>query len=182
MMTKKIKDILAPLIIPIVFIGLITLLWAGLGHDPRLVPSPLIGKPVPAFELHRLRNPAETLSSADLSGKISLLNVWATWCVSCRREHGFLMALARGGDIPIFGLNYKDDRATAIAWLERKGDPYVANIYDPEGRLGLDLGVYGTPETFLINAEGMIAYKHVGPITGNVWRDEILPIIRGLET
>jgi len=180
-MKEKIKNTLTFLLIPVIFIGLIALLWAGLGRDPRLVPSPLVGKPIPAFELPRLRDPEARLGPADFSGKVSLLNVWATWCVSCRREHGFLMALARGGEIPVFGLNYKDDRVAAVAWLDRLGDPYVANIYDPEGRLGLDLGVYGTPETFIVGADGIIAYKHVGPITGDVWREKMLPVIRGLE-
>ncbi|VFM94943.1 MAG: cytochrome c biogenesis protein CcmG, thiol:disulfide interchange protein DsbE [Candidatus Kentron sp. G] len=177
MMNQSLKDTLSPLLAPALFLALIALLWAGLGRDPRLVPSPLVGRPLPAFELTRLRDPASTLTTADFLGKTSLLNVWATWCVSCRREHGFLMALAKREGIPIYGLTYKDDRAAAIAWLDRLGDPYVANIYDPEGRLGIDLGVYGTPETFVIDAEGTIAYKHVGPLTGDVWRERIVPVI-----
>nr|VFJ54818.1 MAG: cytochrome c biogenesis protein CcmG, thiol:disulfide interchange protein DsbE [Candidatus Kentron sp. FW]VFJ57893.1 MAG: cytochrome c biogenesis protein CcmG, thiol:disulfide interchange protein DsbE [Candidatus Kentron sp. FW] len=180
-MNEKMKKIFGPLLVPTIFIGLIALLWAGLGRDPRLVPSPLVGKPVPIFELPSLRDREITLSNADLQGKVSLLNVWATWCVSCRREHGFLMALARNGAIPIFGLNYKDNRSAAVAWLDRIGDPYMASVYDPEGRLGLDLGVYGTPETFIVDANGVIAYKHVGPITEDVWRERMLPVIRGLE-
>nr|VFK60144.1 MAG: cytochrome c biogenesis protein CcmG, thiol:disulfide interchange protein DsbE [Candidatus Kentron sp. TUN]VFK69403.1 MAG: cytochrome c biogenesis protein CcmG, thiol:disulfide interchange protein DsbE [Candidatus Kentron sp. TUN] len=179
-MKLSLKNSLVSLFFSTIFIALIALLWAGLGHDPRLVPSPLVGKSLPAFELPRLRNPKTTLNASDFSGKVSLLNVWATWCVSCRMEHGFLMKLAKTGEIPIFGLNYKDDRATAVVWLDRKGDPYTANIYDPEGDLGLDLGVYGTPESFIINAEGVIAYKHVGPITHGIWQDEILPLIHEL--
>ena len=181
MMDNGMKNTLTTLLIPTAFIALIALLWAGLGRDPRLVPSPLIGKPLPTFELSRVRDPEMTLRSTDLLGKVSLLNVWATWCVSCRREHGFLMALAQSGEIPIYGIDYKDDRAAAVAWLDRIGDPYVASAYDPEGRLGLDLGVYGTPETFIIDAKGIIAHKHVGPITESVWRDDMLPIIRGLK-
>nr|VFJ96761.1 MAG: cytochrome c biogenesis protein CcmG, thiol:disulfide interchange protein DsbE [Candidatus Kentron sp. LFY]VFK00761.1 MAG: cytochrome c biogenesis protein CcmG, thiol:disulfide interchange protein DsbE [Candidatus Kentron sp. LFY]VFK23304.1 MAG: cytochrome c biogenesis protein CcmG, thiol:disulfide interchange protein DsbE [Candidatus Kentron sp. LFY] len=180
-MNDKMKNIFTPLLVPAVFIALIALLWAGLGRDPRLVPSPLIGKPLPAFELPRVRDPEAILRSTDFLGKVSLLNVWATWCVSCRREHGFLMALAESGEVPVFGLNYKDDRASAVAWLDRVGDPYVASVYDPEGRMGLDLGVYGTPETFIIDAEGIIRYKRVGPITKSVWRDGMLPVIRDLK-
>ncbi|MBT8419315.1 MAG: DsbE family thiol:disulfide interchange protein [Gammaproteobacteria bacterium] len=173
------KNSLTPLIAPTLFVALIALLWAGLGRDPRLVPSPLVGKPLPEFALTQLRDPARTLTSADLLGKASLLNVWATWCVSCRREHGFLVNLARSGEIPIYGLNYKDTRDAAMEWLDRLGDPYVVNLYDPEGTLGIDLGVYGTPETFLIDAEGTIAYKHVGPMTEAVWRERMLPVIQG---
>nr|VFJ95227.1 MAG: cytochrome c biogenesis protein CcmG, thiol:disulfide interchange protein DsbE [Candidatus Kentron sp. H]VFJ95862.1 MAG: cytochrome c biogenesis protein CcmG, thiol:disulfide interchange protein DsbE [Candidatus Kentron sp. H]VFK02035.1 MAG: cytochrome c biogenesis protein CcmG, thiol:disulfide interchange protein DsbE [Candidatus Kentron sp. H] len=176
-MNQSLKTSLATLSTPLLFVALIALLWAGLTRDPRLVPSPLVGKPLPAFELPRLRDPATTMTPADFSGKASLLNVWATWCVSCKREHGFLMALARQGDIPIYGLNYKDNAADAMAWLDRLGDPYVANIYDPKGRLGLDLGVYGTPETFVIDAKGTIAYKHVGPLTEAVWEKNIQPLL-----
>lgn len=176
-MNHLLKDSLAPLLVPAIFVALIALLWAGLGRDPRLVPSPLIGKPLPEFELTRLRDPEATLTPADFPGETSLLNVWATWCVSCRREHGFLMKLAARERIPIYGLNYKDNRAAAMEWLERLGDPYVANIHDPKGRLGMDLGVYGTPETFVVDAGGIIAYKHVGPLTEGVWREKILPLI-----
>nr|VFK37544.1 MAG: cytochrome c biogenesis protein CcmG, thiol:disulfide interchange protein DsbE [Candidatus Kentron sp. SD]VFK43324.1 MAG: cytochrome c biogenesis protein CcmG, thiol:disulfide interchange protein DsbE [Candidatus Kentron sp. SD]VFK79876.1 MAG: cytochrome c biogenesis protein CcmG, thiol:disulfide interchange protein DsbE [Candidatus Kentron sp. SD] len=179
-MNPKTKNTLLSLMVPTLFLALVALLWAGLGRDPRLVPSPLIGKPLPTFQLPRLHDPQTTLSSSDLLGKVSLLNVWATWCVSCRREHRVLMALAKEGEIPIFGLDYKDDRKAALAWLNERGNPYVASAYDPDGRLGLDLGVYGTPETFVIDAKGIIAHKHVGPITESVWREELSPLIRDL--
>ena len=171
------KRLLLPLGVLGTFAALVGLLWVGLQRDPRLVPSPLVGKPAPEFTLSRLRDPGATLSRSDLLGKASLLNVWATWCVSCRHEHGLLMKIAEGG-VSIYGLNYKDDRADAVRWLDRLGDPYVANAFDPDGRLGLDLGVYGTPETFLIAADGTVAYKHVGPITLQVWNDTLLPMLR----
>nr|VFJ50154.1 MAG: cytochrome c biogenesis protein CcmG, thiol:disulfide interchange protein DsbE [Candidatus Kentron sp. DK] len=173
------KNTLMPLLAPTLFVVLIALLWAGLGRDPRFVPSPLVGKPLPAFELPRLREPSEMLTHADLVEKSpALLNVWATWCVSCKQEHRFLMELAARGGLPLYGLNYKDKSAAAIDWLDRYGDPYVANVSDPDGTLGIDLGVYGTPETFLVDASGIIVYKHVGPMTGAVWRQRMLPLLR----
>ena len=128
-----------------VFLALVSLLAIGLTRDPTLVPSPLIGKPAPAFSLTDLQQPDRIVTRADLLGKVFLLNVWATWCVSCRAEHEVLMQIARHGEVPIYGLNYKDDRQQAVQWLERLGNPYVSNLYDPEGEVGLDLGVYGTP-------------------------------------
>jgi cytochrome c biogenesis protein CcmG/thiol:disulfide interchange protein DsbE len=169
---------LAPLVI---FGALLALLAVGLNRDPRLVPSPLVGKPAPTFQLSELRNDARTLTQEDLKGQVSLLNVWATWCVSCRAEHAVLMDIARRGDVPIYGLNYKDERRAALRWLDRLGDPYVANAYDPDGRLGIDLGVYGTPETFVLDEAGTIAYKHVGPITPSVWQETLSPLIQQLQ-
>lgn len=159
------------------FLALVSLLAIGLTRDPRLVPSPLVGQPAPEFSLTALHQPDRTLTRADLVGEVFLLNVWATWCVSCRAEHAMLMQIASQGDVPIYGLNYKDDREEAVRWLEALGNPYVTNLYDPEGQVGLDLGVYGTPESFLVDREGTIIHKHVGPITPAVWQQELRPII-----
>ena len=147
------------------FIALIALLAVGLGRDPRHLPSPLIGKPLPAFQLSDLADPEITLERDDFSGEANLLNVWASWCVGCRVEHPALLELAKSGRIRLIGLNYKDTATDARAWLTQHGDPYRRTIHDPDGRLGLDLGVYGVPETFAIDRDGIIRYKHVGPIT-----------------
>ena len=145
------------------------------------MPSPLVGKPVPEFSLPRLDEPAKALTTADLRGKVSLLNVWATWCVGCRQEHPLLVDIANNSGVPIYGLNYKDQFKPALDWLSRYGNPYVTSGYDAEGRVGLDLGVYGLPETFVVDAKGQIAYKHVGPVTEAVWREKLEPLIRTLE-
>jgi cytochrome c biogenesis protein CcmG/thiol:disulfide interchange protein DsbE len=164
------------------FLALVSLLAIGLTRDPRLVPSPLIGKAAPEFSLAALEEPNRTLTRADLVGRRAfLLNVWATWCVSCRAEHDVLMQIARQGDVPIYGLNYKDDRDEAVRWLKRLGNPYVSNLSDPEGRFGLNLGVYGTPESFLVDKEGTIVHKHVGPITTAIWQQELRPVIDALK-
>ena len=164
-----------------VFIGTVALLAIGLGLNPRLVPSPLIGKPTPKFELNSLTKPEQTLTEEDLKGRVTLLNVWATWCVACRAEHQFLMTLAREG-VPIFGVNYKDQRQPALQWLATLGDPYIASIYDPQGNLALELGVYGAPETFVLDRNGVVAYKHIGPLTLDVWNDKLLPLFQQLVT
>jgi cytochrome c biogenesis protein CcmG/thiol:disulfide interchange protein DsbE len=163
-----------------IFVVLIALLAVGLSRDPRLVPSPLIGKPAPEFALPTLAAPDTALRRADLLGEAYLLNVWASWCVACRDEHPLLLELARAGTIRLVGLNYKDERAAAVAWLGERGDPYAVSLFDPEGRLGLDLGVYGVPETFVIDGGGVIRYKHVGPLTAGVVADELLPLIASL--
>jgi cytochrome c biogenesis protein CcmG/thiol:disulfide interchange protein DsbE len=162
------------------FIALVLLLGVGLGLNPRLVPSPLVGKPLPEFSLAQLRAPDKTLSRKDLTGKVSLLNAWATWCVECRREHPVLVAIAAQGNVPIYGLNYKDQRPDALQWLERLGDPFVASAFDGDGRVGIDLGVYGLPETFLIDAQGMIVHKHIGPISREIWESDFVPVIERL--
>lgn len=169
---------LAPLF---AFLALAGLLFKGLSLDPRKVPSPLIDKPAPTFSLTRLKQPEVTLGSADLKGKVTLFNVWATWCVACRSEHPVLMQLAESGKVAIYGLNYKDDRAEAKRWLLRYGDPYLANAFDNDGRVGIDWGVYGTPETFIVDQQGIIRHKHIGPLTQEVVRDEILPLVEKLE-
>lgn len=167
----------APLL---VFAGLAALLAAGLGLDPRLVSSPLVGRPAPDFSLPRLDNPAERLERSDLLGRASLFNVWATWCAGCREEHPLLVDLSRRG-IAIYGLNYKDQYRPALDWLQRFGNPYVASGYDPEGRTGLDFGVYGLPETFVIDARGRVVDKHIGPLDPDIVESRILPLLRRLE-
>ncbi len=163
------------------FLAMAALLYRGLSIDPHLVPSPLIGKPAPAFSLQRLEDPAVTLSNADFKGQVSLLNVWATWCVSCRAEHAVLMQLAQSGAVPIYGLNYKDERPAAKRWLQQFGDPYRANAFDADGRVGIDWGVYGTPETFVIDKRGVIRHKYTGPLTHDIVRREILPLVQQLK-
>lgn len=163
------------------FIGIAAFLFKGLGMNPREIPSPLIGKPLPAFELPRVLEPDKTLSNKDLLGKVSLLNVWATWCPSCRAEHEVLLRLARRGEVDIYSLDWKDERPKATAWLRQLGNPYAATAFDKVGRTAIDLGVYGAPETFVIDAKGMIRYKYAGPLTDQVLETEILPLVRQLK-
>ncbi len=162
----------------VVLAGLVALLAVGLRLDPAHVPSPLIGQPLPDFETGLVQGEGQ-LDTQTLSARGPLLlNVWASWCAACRDEHPLLMELAP--HLPIYGLNWKDERASARGWLGRFGDPYRASLHDPAGRIGIDLGVYGVPETFLIDAGGVIRYKHVGPLTGAVLEQEILPRWREL--
>jgi cytochrome c biogenesis protein CcmG/thiol:disulfide interchange protein DsbE len=163
-----------------IFLALAAMLAAGLHLDPRAVPSPLIGRPAPAFRAASLAEPARFLGSKDMQGRVWLLNVWASWCGACRDEHPLLLDLARRGLVPIYGLNYKDERAKGLDWLRRQGDPYRDSLFDPEGRIGIDFGVYGVPETFVIDRAGLVRYKHVGPLTQQVLRDKIEPLIRSL--
>jgi cytochrome c biogenesis protein CcmG/thiol:disulfide interchange protein DsbE len=160
---------------------LLALLGIGLRHDPHLVPSPLIDKPAPAFELPELDDPDITLGKSDLLGQVTLLNVWASWCVACRLEHPLLLQLAKSGDVHIYGLNYKDERGAALNWLGRLGNPYKGNAFDEDGRVGIDFGVYGVPETFAVDDQGIIRYKHIGPLTEEVLARKILPLVRRLE-
>lgn len=164
-----------------VFAALAALLWVGLGLNPREVPSPLIGKPAPAFELAQLHKADTNFSPQQMHGKVWLLNVWASWCVSCREEHPVLVELARRNVVPIVGLNYKDRREDGVAWLARFGDPYVLSAFDPEGKVGIDYGVYGVPETYLIDRDGVIRYKHIGPVTPQVLNEKLLPKIKELQ-
>jgi len=165
-------------LIPIsVFVVLAVFLARGLSLNPSYVPSPLIGKPTPEFELPRLKNPEMIVGTRDLAGNVALLNVWATWCVGCREEHGFLVELAEANDLPIYGLNWKDDRSIAMSWLSSLGDPYVASAFDELGEVAIDWGVYGAPETFLLARDGTVLYKHIAPLTREVWTTEFLPRI-----
>lgn len=162
------------------FIVLVALLAWGLTQDPEKVPSPLIGEPVPKFSLARVADADAQVAPDDLEGQVYLLNVWASWCRACRQEHPILMRLAENGDVPIVGLDYKDERADARHWLDQRGDPYTVSAFDPEGRVAIDLGVYGVPETFVVDADGIIRHKHVGAITPADLREDILPLIRKL--
>jgi cytochrome c biogenesis protein CcmG, thiol:disulfide interchange protein DsbE len=165
-----------------VFLVLVVFLAIGLRLNPREVPSPLIGKPAPAFRLSQLHEPEKTFEPADLRGRVWLLNVWASWCVSCRKEHPLLVELASRKTLLIVGLNYKDDRGNGSRWLtEHGGDPYVLSAFDSDGRVGIDYGVYGVPETFLIDQTGVIRHKHIGPLTRETIEEKILPLIRELE-
>lgn len=164
-----------------IFIALVILLGIGLRLDPRYVPSPLIHKPAPAFTLPRLNDPQATVSPADLKGKVWLLNVWASWCVACRQEHPLLIALAGTGEVDILGLNYKDQPDDARQWLRQLGDPYALIAADVDGRAGIDWGVYGVPETFVIDKQGVIRLKHVGPLTPDKLQRDILPLVRRLK-
>ena len=160
------------------FAVLVGFLYFGLGRDKETLPSPLIGKPAPVFELARLDDPSKTFSNAELAGKPYVLNVWGSWCVGCRQEHGALLEIARRGEVPIVGLNYNDERAAALNWLDQLGNPYVVNAFDGEGRVGIDWGVYGAPETFLIDANGKIIKKHIAPLTVEIWEQEFVPLLQ----
>ena len=171
----------ARFLIPLaIFAVMVVFLGIGLTLDPREVPSPLINKPAPAFELQQLHEPTQTFSQKDMLGKVWMLNVWASWCVACREEHQTILALARSGALPVFGLNYKDERADGIAWLNRLGNPYQLSGYDRDGRIGIDYGVYGVPETYVIDKVGVIRYKRIGPVTPDIVRDKILPLVKEL--
>jgi cytochrome c biogenesis protein CcmG/thiol:disulfide interchange protein DsbE len=159
-----------------IFLLIVFFLWRGLALNPREVPSPLIGKPVPAFDVPVLGDPSQTLSAADLRGTVYLLNVWGSWCVSCRDEHPVLVEFAKRGTIPLYGLNWRDKREDAIAWLQRFGDPYVVSGVDREGRVAIDFGVYGAPETYLVDREGIIRFKQTGPLTWKVIEERIAPL------
>ncbi|MBV2234962.1 MAG: DsbE family thiol:disulfide interchange protein [Sterolibacterium sp.] len=189
-------------LIPVVlFILLLALLAIGLNLNPREVPSPLVGKPAPAFTLSRLDDAGQTFSPADMRGQVWLLNVWASWCVSCRAEHPLLVSFAKQGLVPVIGLNYKEVRGDgeldilklaadeeeplvrgrAQAWLDQRGDPYQLTVLDMDGRVGIDYGVYGVPETYVIDKAGIIRYKQIGPLTPDVLRERILPLVKELE-
>ena len=168
---------LAPLALFAVLLGFLAV---GLNLNPREVPSPLIGKPAPAFELARLDDPAQRITHADLKGQVWILNVWASWCVACRQEHPLLVDFAKRSPVPLYGLNYKDKREDGLAWLARFGNPYKASLFDIDGRVGIDFGVYGVPETFVIDKQGVIRFKQIGPVTPEVLRDRIEPLLKQL--
>lgn len=169
-------------LIPLVLFVVITAFLAvGLTKDPSRVPSPLIGKPVPDFDLPRLEADAGRIGPAEMRGEVWLLNIWATWCAGCREEHHVLMEAASRDGVRILGLDYKDERGAALRWLEQRGNPYFASAFDPEGRVGIDLGVYGVPETYVIDAEGIIRHKTIGPVSMENLKREILPLVRRLQ-
>jgi len=166
-------------VLPLVaVVALVAFLMIGLQRgDPRALPSPYIGKAAPQFELPTLNDPEATIASQDLAGDFALVNVWATWCVGCRTEHPFLMQLAREDSIPIYGINWRDTRPEALRWLQQLGDPYVASGFDADGVVGIDWGVYGAPESFLVSADGVVLYKQLGPLSWEIWERDIVPLI-----
>ncbi|MEC5216444.1 cytochrome c biogenesis protein CcmG/thiol:disulfide interchange protein DsbE [Actimicrobium sp. GrIS 1.19] len=163
-----------------VFIALVVFLGVGLRLNPREIPSPFIGKPAPAFKVPQLEVADKTIEPKEMAGKVWLLNVWASWCVSCREEHPVLIDFARQNVVPIIGLNYKDQRADGMAWLKEFGNPYQLSAFDADGRIGIDYGVYGVPETFVIDKLGVIRLKLVGPLTPEIIADKLLPLIKEL--
>ena len=163
------------------FLALAVVLAIGLKLDPREVPSPLIDKPAPKFALQRLDDAQKTIRLDDMRGKVWVLNVWASWCVACREEHPLLVEFAKKKVVPLYGLNYKDQREDANRWLARFGNPYDASLYDLDGRVGIDFGVYGVPETFVIDQNGVIRMKHIGPITPDVLATKIEPLLKKLD-
>lgn len=166
-----------PLIAALVLIPIMIL---GLKSDPSVLPSQYLGKPAPEFNLPSLKDPSQFFSSADLQGQISLVNIWATWCAGCRAEHGFLMQLYKDQTIPIYAINWRDNREDALKWLQQLGDPYAVSGFDGDGRVGIDWGAYGAPETFLIDADGHVVYRLTGPMTRSLWEQEFVPRIAEL--
>jgi cytochrome c biogenesis protein CcmG, thiol:disulfide interchange protein DsbE len=162
------------------FIALVLFLGIGLRLNPREIPSPFIGKAAPAFKLAQLHEPGKTISPQDMVGQVWLLNVWASWCVACRQEHPVLMEFAKQGVVPLLGLNYKDGTENGAGWLRQFGNPYSISGVDADGRVGIDYGVYGVPETFVIDKHGVIRMKHIGPVTPEVITEKLLPLIKEL--
>jgi len=163
-----------------IFIIMVGLLGYGLKLDPKKVPSPLIDKLAPAFSLPQLHAPEKQLAQRDLLGQVWVLNVWASWCVSCRAEHEVITRLAKENLVKVVGLDYKDQPDEGRRWLKQFGNPYYASIMDIDGRVGIDWGVYGVPETFIIDKEGLIRYKHIGPVTHQSLEAEIIPKLKEL--
>jgi cytochrome c biogenesis protein CcmG, thiol:disulfide interchange protein DsbE len=164
-----------------IFVVLVVFLAIGLTRDPHEIPSPLIGKAAPMFNAPLLQTPEQQFSAKDMLGQVWLLNTWASWCVACRQEHPILMEFAKTKTLPIVGLDYKDQNPEGLKWLARFGNPYDHAITDKDGRIGIDFGVYGVPESFLIDKAGVIRYKQIGPVTEEALRDKIVPLIRELQ-
>jgi cytochrome c biogenesis protein CcmG, thiol:disulfide interchange protein DsbE len=163
-----------------IFFLLVGFFAVGLFRDPREVPSPFIGRAAPAFKLEQLHQPQLAFAPEEMRGKVWLLNVWASWCVACQAEHPLLVQMSKQKVVPIVGLNYKDKRDDGLQWLARHGDPYVLSAFDVEGRVGIDYGVYGVPETFVIDKQGVIRYKQIGPITPEALEKKIRPLLKEL--
>lgn len=166
--------------LPLGFIALLVLLGIGLKLNPREVPSPLIGKPAPSFELPLLHEPDKRFSQKDMLGAVWVLNVWASWCPPCLQEHPVVTELSKS--VPVIGLNYKDAREDALPWLKRNGDPYRLSVYDAVGRIAIDYGVYGVPETYVIDQRGVIRYKHIGPLTPEIAQQKLAPLLKELRS
>jgi cytochrome c biogenesis protein CcmG, thiol:disulfide interchange protein DsbE len=163
-----------------IFLVLVVFLAIGLTRNPQELPSALIDKPAPTFRLPQLKQPDKTFSAEDMRGKVWMLNVWASWCVACRDEHPFLFEYQKSGAVPIYGLNYKDRPEDALGWLSELGDPYLLSAVDLDGRVAIDYGVYGAPESYIIDKSGTIRMKHVGPVMPEVWEKKILPLVQEL--
>jgi cytochrome c biogenesis protein CcmG/thiol:disulfide interchange protein DsbE len=163
------------------FLLLAGFLWRGLALDPHEVPSPLVDKPAPGFALTRLDDASRTIRRDDMLGKVWMLNVWASWCEACREEHPTLVSFARTGAVPVIGLNYKDTRSQGLGWLSRFGNPYEVSLFDESGRVGIDFGVYGVPETFIIDKRGVIRFKLIGPLTRDAIEKRIRPLLKELD-
>ena len=161
----------------VAFLALVAVLTVGLTRDPGKLESTYIDKPAPAFDLPSLTDPGQRVNNERMAGSMALVNVWATWCVGCREEHPFLMRLAKDEPLPIYGINWRDDRATALDWLAQYGDPYVDSGFDGDGRVGIDWGVYGAPETFLVDADGIVVHKHLGPLSPAIWERDFVPLL-----
>lgn len=167
-------------LVPIgLFAALLAFFFAGLGRDTKTLPSPLIGKPAPQFELPSVEDPARAVSSRQFAGRPYVLNIWGTWCPGCRQEHEVLLQIAQRNLVPIIGIDWKDDAQAAQRWLRELGNPYVATAFDGEGRVAIDWGAYGAPETFLIDANGIVIHKHIGPLTLAAWDADFVPRIGG---
>ncbi|MDD5250765.1 MAG: DsbE family thiol:disulfide interchange protein [Rhodocyclaceae bacterium] len=172
----------AKFLIPMaLFLVLVGFLAVGLNRDPRDVPSPLVNKPAPAFTRPQLALPDKQFSAADMKGKVWMLNVWSSWCVSCRQEHPLLVEFARAQVVPLIGLDYKDTRDAALGVLRQMGNPYDLTVFDGDGSVGIDYGVYGVPETYIIDKAGVIRHKHTGPITSEALEKTIIPLINELK-
>lgn len=167
-------------IVPLIVFGSLVLVFIK-GLDPnrdlKKLPSPFLGKEAPEFDLPKLKNSDERVSSADYEGEVALINFWATWCGGCRQEHGFLMELSEETDVPIYGIDWRDQREPALRWLAQLGDPYVASGFDQDSVTGINWGVYGAPETFLIGRDGKVLFKHLGPLNRTIWERDFLPLI-----
>jgi len=175
----KLRFLIPALLFATLFVAFAVMLRrTGEGYDPTILASPLLGKPVPAFRVSQVEDPNRQVSSDDFKGRMYVLNIWATWCVECRHEHPLLLEIARQNVVPIVGLDIKDDLASAQRWLQTLGNPYVATGFDGDGRVALNLGVYGAPETFLIDGTGVLLYKRVGVLTPEIWQREFLPRIQ----
>ena len=173
---------MARFILPfVIFMILAIFLFVGLGLNPHEVPSPLVGKPAPAFSLPQLHEPDKQFSLQDMKGKVWLFNVWASWCTACEQEHPLFMELSRRNLVPLYGMDYKDKREDGMAWLQQHGNPYTLVVSDAEGRVGIDYGVYGVPETYLIDKQGVIRYKHIGVVTEKDLSEKILPLVKELQ-
>lgn len=169
---------LLPLIAFVILVGIFVV---GLTKDPSRIPSPLVNNPAPVYSLPSLQDPTVQVGSADYADQMVLVNIWATWCPGCRQEHDFLLELANEGIVPIFGLNWRDNRPDALQWLQVLGNPYVMSAFDVDGRVGIDWGAYGAPETFLVDKNGIVIHKHIAPLTREIWERDFMPLIRQQE-